>query len=269
MAEDTVWEHLRAEAQAAAQREPVLAELLQKSILENDSLDVALSHRISRKLGHHALSEPYLHDLFVEAFADDSAIGQRARRDIEAIKQRDPACRDYLSPFLYYKGFLALTAYRVSNYLWNKGRTEMALYLQSIISQVFAVDIHPAARVGSGILLDHATSIVIGETAIVEDDVSMLHEVTLGGTGKQQGDRHPKVRRGVLIGAGAKILGNIEIGEGARIGAGSVVLDNVPAHSTAVGVPARIVSRERTLDPAYTMDHYIKVNDEVALDYSI
>lgn len=259
---------MRADAERAAAREPVLAELLHRSVLDSGSLEEALSHRISRKLGHHALSEPYLHDLFVETFLADPQIGRQARRDIAAINERDPACRDYLSPLLYFKGFQALTAYRVAHSLWMAGREEMALYLQSIVSQVFGVDIHPAAVIGSGILLDHATSIVVGETAVVEDDVSMLHEVTLGGTGKQKGDRHPKVRRCVLIGAGTKILGNIEIGEGARIGAGSVVLDNVPPHTTAVGVPARIVGRERCLDPAATMDHYIDM-DQMPVDYSI
>jgi serine O-acetyltransferase len=268
METDTVWERLRADAGRAAAREPVLAELLHRSVLDNPTLEVALSHRISRKLGHHALSEPYLHDLFVEAFQADPEIGRRARRDIVAINERDPACRDYLSPFLYFKGFQSLTAYRVAHSLWRAGREEMALYLQSIISQVFGVDIHPAARIGCGILLDHATSIVIGETAVVDDDVSILHEVTLGGTGKQKGDRHPKVRRCVLIGAGAKILGNVEIGEGARIGAGSVVVDDVPPHTTAVGVPARVVGRERCEDPAATMDHYINIVD-LPVDYSI
>jgi serine O-acetyltransferase len=265
---DPVWEAIRAQAVLTAAREPVLAELLRQSVLDNRSLEEALSHRISRKLGHHALSEPYLHDLFVETFAEDQSIGLNVRRDMMAIKERDPACQNLLSPFLYFKGFQALTAYRIANRLWKDGREEIALYLQSIISQVFTVDIHPAARIGSGILLDHATGIVIGETAVVEDDVSMLHEVTLGGTGKQRGDRHPKVRRNVLIGAGTKILGNIEIGEGARIGAGSVVLDDVPPHATAVGVPARVIGRERGDAPSSTMDHYINVRDMV-LDYEI
>jgi len=268
MNDDHVWSRVRADAERAASREPVLADLLRRSVLDVSSLEEALSHRISRKLGHHALSEPYLHDLFIETFAGDPEIGRRARRDIGAINERDPACRDFLSPFLYFKGFQSLTAYRVAHSLWNKGREEMALYLQSIISQVFSVDIHPAARIGSGILFDHATSIVIGETAVVEDDVSILHEVTLGGTGKQKGDRHPKVRRCVLIGAGTKILGNVEIGEGARIGAGSVVLDDVPPHSTAVGVPARVIGRERIADPAAAMDHYISLEAGV-VDYSI
>lgn len=260
-----------AEAGQIARREPVLAELLHASILDRKDLGEALSYRVSRKLGHHAISEPYMHDLFVEVFARHPYLLEQAAHDILAIKERDPACTHFLSPFLYFKGFQAMTAYRVAHRLLLAGRSEIALYLQSIISQVFAVDIHPAARIGCGILLDHATSIVVGETAVIEDDVSILHEVTLGGTGKTSGDRHPKVRRGVLIGAGAKILGNIEIGEGARVGAGSVVLQSVPAHVTVVGVPARIVGRERAPNPAFDMDHSLCLPREPAagIDFSI
>lgn len=250
-----VWEQICSEARAIAQKEPVLNELLHSSVIDRESLEEALSYRISRKLGHHAISEPYLHDLFFDVFRADKKLIEQVRRDIVAIDERDAACESVLFPFLYFKGFQAITAYRVAHYLWNHQRRDIALYLQSIISQVFAVDIHPAARIGSGILMDHATGVVIGETAVVEDDVSMLHEVTLGGTGKVCGDRHPKVRKGVLIGSGAKILGNIEIGEGARIGAGSVVLNNVPPHSTVVGVPAKVVGQERVPVPAYDMDH--------------
>lgn len=253
---DPVWTKLLEEARAAASREPVLAELIHNSILKCDSLEACLAHRVSRKLGHHALSEPYLHDLFEDILKTQSYIGEQARRDIVAIDQRDPASNGYLSPVLYFKGFQALTAYRIAHELWQQGRKEMALYLQSIISQVFAVDIHPAARIGSGILFDHATSIVVGETAVIEDHVSILHEVTLGGTGKERGDRHPKVRHGVLIGAGAKILGNVEIGQYARVGAGSVVLQDVPPHVTVAGVPARIVG-ETVGDPSSRMDHCI------------
>ncbi|KAF0092957.1 MAG: serine O-acetyltransferase [Puniceicoccaceae bacterium 5H] len=254
---DTVWLKLREEANAAASREPVLAELIHRSILDCESLEESLAHRISRKLGHHAVSEPYLHDLFVEVFSEYPVIGQSVRKDIIAIDQRDPASGGYLSPVLYFKGFQALTAYRIAHCLWNHGRNELALYLQSIISQVYGVDIHPAARIGCGILMDHATSIVVGETAVIEDNVSLLHEVTLGGTGKIKGDRHPKVRCGVLIGAGAKILGNVEIGECAKVGAGSVVLTDVPAHSTVAGVPARVVRRACEDLPAECMDHQI------------
>ena len=240
----------------AAEHEPVLSDLIHESILNCKSLEACLAHRISRKLGHLAVSEPYLHDLFEEILKSNKAIGEKARRDIVAIDQRDPASNGYLSPVLYFKGFQALTAYRIAHELWTTGRKEMALYLQSIISQVFAVDIHPAAQIGAGVLFDHATSIVIGETAVIEDHVSILHEVTLGGTGKEKGDRHPKVRHGVLIGAGAKILGNVEIGQYARIGAGSVVLDDVPAHVSVAGVPAKPVGRTEG-DPSAQMDHSI------------
>ncbi|MBN1403683.1 MAG: serine O-acetyltransferase [Opitutales bacterium] len=267
-ANDPVWEAIRAQAVKAAQNEHVLAELLRQSVLDNRTLEEALSRRIARKLGHHALSEPYLHDLFMETFSGHPQLGVQVRRDIVAVNERDAACPNELAPFLYYKGFQVMTAYRIAHSLWYDGREDIALYLQSLISQVFSVDIHPAARIGCGIMLDHATGIVIGETAVVEDDVSMLHEVTLGGTGKQRGDRHPKVRRNVLIGAGTKILGNIEIGEGARIGAGSVVLDDIPPHTTAVGVPARVIGREKCEAPSITMDHYINMKD-IVLDYVI
>ena len=253
---DPVWQKLVQEAEVAARREPVLAQLIEESILNCDSLEACLAHRISRKLGHLAVSEPYLHELFEEILRSSPEIGDQARKDIAAIDQRDPASNGYLSPVLYFKGFQALTAHRIAHALWNQGRRELALYLQSIVSQVFAVDIHPAARIGSGILVDHATSIVIGETAVIEDHVSLLHEVTLGGTGKEKGDRHPKVRHGVLIGAGAKILGNVEIGCYARVGAGSVVLTDVPPHVTVAGVPARIVGKVEG-DPAARMDHCI------------
>ncbi len=268
---DSVWEEMRHEAEAVALREPVLAELLTQSILDCNSLEQALSHRVSRKLGHHAISEPYLHDLFEETFSNNPELGKQAREDIVAINERDPACRNVLQPLLHFKGFQALTAYRVAHHLYRNNREDIALYLQSIISQVFAVDIHPNAEISSGILLDHATSFVAGETAVIESDVTILHEVTLGGTGKKTGDRHPKIRHGVLIGAGTKILGNIEIGNGARIGAGSVVLDNIPPHTTAVGVPARVVGRERTDAPALTVDHYIDCPElkKHQIDYSI
>jgi len=264
---DPVWATLYAEAKSAAAQEPVLAGLLHDNILNCGSLEESLAYRISRKLGHDAVSEPHLHDLFEEVFAADPKIGEQARNDIVAITERDPAARSYLSPVLYYKGFQALTAYRIAHYLWKADREAIARYLQSIVSQVFGVDIHPAARIGSGIFFDHATSIVIGETAVVEDHVSMLHEVTLGGTGKARGDRHPKVRRGVLIGAGAKLLGNIEIGACAKVGAGSVVLDDVPAHTTVVGVPARVVGAAPD-DPAGCMEHQLKLYAESAHGHS-
>ena len=173
--------------------------------------------------------------------------------DLLAIRDRDPSCEDLLTPFLFFKGFQALQAHRVSHWLWMGGRIHLARHMQSRISEVFAADFHPAATVGRGIMIDHGTSLVIGETAVVEDDVSMLQEVTLGGTGKAGGDRHPKVGRGVLIGAGAKILGNIRIGEGAKVGAGSIVLDDVAPFTTVVGVPAKPVARNAAM-AALTMD---------------
>jgi serine O-acetyltransferase len=173
------------------------------------------------------------------------------------VVERDPAARGVAQPFLYYKGFHALEAYRVAHWLWSNGRNPLALHLQNRISEVLAVDIHPAARIGKGILIDHATSVIIGETAVVGDDVSMLHEVTLGGTGKESGDRHPKVGSGVLIGAGAKILGNIIIGEGSKIAAGSVVLKEVPPHATVAGIPARVVGKLMAVIPSHVMDQTV------------
>lgn len=254
---EAVWQCLRREAERAASREPVLARLINEAVLDQHSLENSLAFRISRKLGHHAISEPYLHELFIDVLNDNPEIGRQIRLDMIAIDERDPASNGYLSPFLYFKGFQALTAYRIAHRLFLNNRREIALYLQSIISQIFCVDIHPAARIGAGILFDHATSIVIGETALIEDNVSILHEVTLGGTGKDKGDRHPKVRKGVLIGAGAKILGNVEIGTCSKIGAGSVVLNSVPAHTTVAGVPAKIVGTACSPDPYACMDHQI------------
>ena len=224
-------------------------------ILKHKNLDDALSFILASKLETETISSASMRELFDEALTNDPTIGESARADITAVCDRDPACPQYSLPLLYFKGFHALQSYRVAHYFWNAGRESLALFLQSHISESFAVDIHPAARIGRGILIDHATSVVIGETAVVEDDVSMLHEVTLGGTGKEVGDRHPKIRRGVLIGTGAKILGNVEVGEGAKIGAGSVVLADVPAHSTAAGVPATVIGRPHVEAPALMMDH--------------
>ena len=251
---DAVWNSLVNEARTAASDEPILSDLLHACIIDRDSLEEALSYRLARKLGHHAVSEQYLQDTFMEALSSYPRIGVEVRRDIAAVKERDPACEDYLTPVLYYKGFHALTCYRAAHYLWGKGRRFLAYYLQSIVSEVFQVDIHPAAKIGSGIMIDHATGVVVGETAVIDNDVSMLHGVTLGGTGKEHGDRHPKVRSGVLIAAGSKILGNVEIGEGAWIGAGSVVLTDIPAHTTAVGVPAKVVGKAGRPTPAFDMD---------------
>lgn len=254
---DPIWEALRQHAEELARSERALSGLLGEVILQRDSLEEALAVRLSRKLAYHATPEGYLKDVFLDVFHASEVIGQQVRTDIGVVRDRDPACLSVLCPVLYFKGFQALTCYRVAHHLWTHDRRHLALYLQSLISEVFAVDIHPAARIGSGILLDHATSFVAGETTVIEDDVSILHEVTLGGTGKARGDRHPKIRQGVLIGAGAKLLGNIVVGENSRIGAGSVVLDDIPPNSTAVGVPARVVGKSGGEHPSHVMDHMI------------
>jgi len=252
---DPFWLKIRADAEAVAQREPALAPLIKDVFLSRSSLEEALSVRLTRKLTYHSTPESQLMEVFSHAFAQDPNIILQVQADILAIRERDPACRDLLTPILYFKGFHALTCYRFAHHLWNTGRVDLALYLQSLISEVFAVDIHPAARIGAGILLDHATGFVAGETSVIADNVSILHGVTLGGTGKECGDRHPKIRSGVLIGAGAKILGNIVIGQGAKVGANSVVLHDVPAHATVAGVPAKIVGRAAEAEPARAMSH--------------
>ncbi len=240
-----------------AGREPALGPMLIEVFVRRDSLEDALSMRLARKLAYHSTPESQLEGVFREAFAADPNIILQVKADILAIRERDPACRDLLTPILYFKGFQSLTCHRFAHYLWKKGRVDLALYLQSLVAEVFAVDIHPAARIGAGILLDHATGFVAGETSVIEDNVSILHGVTLGGTGKEQGDRHPKIRSGVLIGAGAKILGNIEVGAGAKIGANSVVLHPVPPHATVAGVPARIVGRAEQAEPSRGMCHQL------------
>jgi len=258
MTNDRVWELIRAEAARDAQKEPLLASFLYSVVLNHRTLEDALSYILAEKLGSPTVSAVTLRDVIDEAFRGDPAIGEAVRADIEAVVTRDPACRGYSQPLLYFKGFHSIQGYRVAHYYWQLDRTPLALFLQSRISEAFGVDIHPAARMGKGLFFDHATSIVVGETTVVEDDFSMLHEVTLGGTGKQGGDRHPKVRKGVLIGAGAKVLGNVEIGEGAKIAAGSVVLKDVPAHSTVAGVPAKLIGRPMEEEPALEMQHRLE-----------
>lgn len=252
-----MWDSIRGEVEESARREPMLASFLHQVILNHKTLESALSFVLASKLESPTLGAALLRDLIDTAYRSDPTIGVAVREDLYAVCNRDPACRGYSHVMLFFKGFHALQAYRAAHYYWSQGRETLALYLQSRISEVLAVDIHPAARIGMGVLMDHATGIVIGETAVVEDYVSMLHSVTLGGTGKAVGDRHPKVRRGVLISAGAKILGNVEIGEGAKVGGGAVVLDDVPPHTTAVGVPAEIVGTPETEQPALEMDHSI------------
>jgi serine O-acetyltransferase len=251
-----VWAQLRVEAMQASAEEPLLASFLHATILHHATLADALSYHLAAKLGGGDMHAMQLREVALEAFAKEPEIVAQAARDMRVVRDRDPACRTYLQPFLYYKGYGGLQAYRIGHWLWGQERETLAFHLQSRISELFAIDIHPAAKIGAGVFIDHAHGIVIGETAVVEDDVSMLHSVTLGGTGKERGDRHPKIRRGVLIGAGAKVLGNIEVGEGARIAAGSVVLENVPARCTVAGVPARPVGGVCTeCPPAEKMDH--------------
>ena len=254
---DPVWAELREDVAEIAESENMLASYLHATVLNHKSLEHSLSFLLAGKLSSPHLSAMSLRDVIDEAFHADPGIGEAVRYDLSAVVERDPAARGVAQPFLYYKGFHALESFRVAHWLWSNNRNALALHLQNRISEVFAVDIHPAARIVKGILIDHATSVIIGETAVVGDDVSMLHEVTLGGTGKEGGDRHPKVGSGVLIGAGAKILGNIIIGEGSKIAAGSVVLKEVPPHSTVAGIPARVVGRPITVIPSHAMDQNV------------
>ncbi len=252
--EKELWETIRAEVTATANREPSLASFFHSNILSHPGLSSAIAHNLAEQLGSAVVSSLALRQVFESALADDSTTTAKVCRDILAYFDRDPACDQYAMPVLYFKGFRALQAHRITHWLWHNGRRELARYLQGRIAEVFSVDIHPAAQIGSGILVDHATGLVIGETAVVSDDVSMLHSVTLGGTGCETGDRHPKIRRGVLIAAGAKILGNIEIGEGAKIGAGSLVLEPVKPHTSVAGVPAKVVGKTREPMAALEMD---------------
>ena len=252
-----LWQRLRDEAETVVRDEPHLGAMVTDVILSRKSLACAFSARLSRRLAREDMPRASLEPLFSRVFVSQPKIVDSAQRDLFAMYERDPACFSPLEPLLFFKGFLALTTYRVSHQLWKDGQRWLALYLQSLSSEAFAVDIHPAAQIGCGILLDHATSFVVGETAIIEDDVSILHEVTLGGTGKDTGDRHPIIRSGVLIGAGAKILGRVEIGAGAKIGAGSVVLNDVPPHVTVAGVPAVVVGVSKDANPATAMDQML------------
>ncbi len=261
-----VWAALRNEAQASARTESALASLLAAVILNHKSLGDALSYQLARKLGDQELRAMSLRDICEEAYYGDPSMVEKAEYDLKAVFERDPACKGYVQPFLFFKGFLALQTHRVAHWLWAEGRETLAFYLQSRSSELFQVDIHPATTIGRGVFIDHGTGIVIGETAVIGDDVSMLQDVTLGGTGAEQGDRHPKVGKGVLLGAGAKVLGNITIGDYAKIASGSVVLKPVPAGCTAAGVPARLMNCPTCDEPARKMDHTLA---EMAYDYVI
>jgi serine O-acetyltransferase len=261
-----VWAALRNEAERAAKEEPALASLLNAVVLSHHTLGDALSYQLARKLGDQELRAMSLRELAEAAYDDEPRLVEVAEADLRAVFERDPACKGYVQPFLFFKGFLALQTQRVAHWLWGQERETIAFYLQSRMSEVFQVDIHPATRIGSGVFVDHGTGIVIGETAVIGDDVSMLQGVTLGGTGAERGDRHPKIGKGVLLGAGAKVLGNINVGDYAKVASGSVVLKSVPAGCTAAGVPARLVNCPTCEEPARTMDHTLA---EAVYDYVI
>lgn len=253
--DDPIWQQIRDETRGHSQDEPILASYLHATILNHPRIERSLSFLLANQLDSPAASSLLLREVMLEAFEADPDILDAVRADLLAVLDRDSATRELYIPFLYYKGFHALQAHRVSHWLWNQGRESLALFFQNRVSTKFAVDIHPAARLGKGLMLDHATGLVIGETARVGNNVSILQSVTLGGTGKETGDRHPKICDGVLISAGAKILGNICVGTGAKVGAGSVVLEPVPPHTTVAGVPARVVGKPATDQPALDMDH--------------
>jgi serine O-acetyltransferase len=252
---DPVWAQIRREAEEITHREPELATFIYSTILHHDTLEAAVVHRVAERLDSPEVSADLIRQAYQDALDDEPSIGVAFRADIVATVDRDPATNRLLEPVLYFKGFHAIQTHRLAHWLWGKGRKDLAYYLQSRSSAVFQCDINPNARIGRGIFVDHATGLVVGETAVIEDDVSVLHGVTLGGTGKEAGDRHPKIRRGVLIGAGAKILGNIEIGHCARIAAGSVVLKPVPHNTTVAGVPAKVIGEAGCPEPSRFMDH--------------
>ena len=254
---DPVWSAIRREAMASVERDPLLAAFLYATILNHDSLESAVVHRISERLDHPDVSASLIRQTFEAMIADSPEWSSVVRVDIQAVYDRDPACDRYIQPVLYLKGFHAIQTHRLAHWLLHQGRKDFALYLQSRSSAVFQTDIDPAVPFGRGIFLDHATGIVIGQTALLEDDVSILQNVTLGGTGKETGDRHPKIRHGVMIGAGAKVLGNIEIGACSRVAAGSVVLKAVPPATTVAGVPAKVIGEAGCAEPARSMDQTI------------
>ncbi|MBE1276001.1 serine O-acetyltransferase [Enterovibrio baiacu] len=264
--QDNVWKAIKREAKEQTEREPMLASFFHATIIKHDTLAAALSYILANKLATPSMPAMAVREVVEEAYAGDKSIVASAACDICATVERDPAIELYSTPLLYLKGFHALQGFRVANWLWSQGRRELAVYLQNQISVACQVDVHPAAKIGRGIMFDHATGIVIGETAVVEDDVSILQDVTLGGTGKESGDRHPKIRTGVMIGAGAKVLGNIEVGEGAKIAACSVVLIPVPAHTTAAGVPAKIIGTPSSDTPSFDMDQNISSSEFIEGD---
>lgn len=252
-----LFQRIRAEAHEALRDEPDVSVLMLTHVLNHETLDQAVAHRVAARLHHPDLAATSIEHAFHDLIARDATISDAFQADLMAVFDRDPACTRLLEPLLYFKGFHAIQTHRLAHGLWKSGRKDFALYLQSRSSAVFGTDIHPAARIGKGIFLDHATGLVVGSTAVIEDDVSMLQDVTLGGTGKETGDRHPKIRHGVLLGAGAKVLGNIEVGHCARVASGSVVLAPVPHNKTVAGVPARVVGEAGCAEPARTMDQIL------------
>ncbi|XSG82222.1 MAG: serine O-acetyltransferase [Methyloligella sp. ZOD6] len=254
---DPIWSRLQDEAEQLRVNEPALAGFVYATVLSHARLEDALCHRLSQRLQHTVGDAGLLNRTFLEVVEAAPEVGEDVRADLAAWATRDPACERVIEPLLYFKGFHALETYRLAHVLWHMGRRDLALYLQSQASRVFAVDIHPAAKIGKGIMLDHATGIVIGETAVIGDNCSLLHGVTLGGTGNESGDRHPKIGSGVMLGAGAKVLGNIKIGDCVRVAAGSVVLKDVPARRTVAGVPAREIGFAGCEEPAIAMDQFV------------
>jgi serine O-acetyltransferase len=252
---DPVWARIRDEANDIVQREPEIGTFIYSSILHHDTLETAVIHRVAERLDHSDVSAELIRQAYTDALEAEPRIGEAFRADIVAVFDRDPATDRFIEPVLYYKGFHAIQTHRLAHWLWSQNRKDFAYYLQSRSSAVFQCDVHPAAKMGRGIFLDHATGLVVGETAVIGDNVSMLHDVTLGGTGKDHGDRHPKIADGVLIGAGAKIIGNIEIGHCSRVAAGSVVLKAVPHNVTVAGIPAKVVGDSPCEEPSRTMDH--------------
>lgn len=254
---DPVWTRIRREAEAVVRQEPELSSFIYSSVLHHERLEQVVVHRIAERLDHPDVSGELIRQAYWGALEDQPVLGDAFRADIVATYDRDPATNRFIEPVLYFKGFHAIQTHRLAHWLWSKGRKDFAFYLQSRASAMLQCDIHPAARIGRGIFLDHASGLVVGETAVIEDDVSMLHDVTLGGTGNETGDRHPKIGRGVMIGAGAKILGNIQVGHCARIAAGSVVVKPVPHNTTVAGVPARVVGEAGCAEPSRTMDQML------------
>lgn len=258
---DPIWTAVRGEAEDVVAKERALGGFIFATILSHDRLEDAVCHRLAQRLNHSDVDAGLIGQTFNDVLEDQPQIGQCFRADLAAVYDRDPACNRYIEPLLYFKGFHALVTHRFAHALWQQGRRDFAYYLQSQSSRIFAVDIHPAARIGRGIFIDHGHGIVIGETAVVGDNVSMLHGVTLGGTGKDDGDRHPKIGNNVLLSAGAKVLGNIRVGNCSKVAAGSVVLNSVPDNKTVAGVPARIVGDSTCPEPARTMDQRLSPDD--------